>query len=147
MDEAETHVTIESSEQLENEVESIRGTIGQIASELDQRRRDLVNWRLQVRRHARAIVSAAAGVIVLLGATATLGALRGRRRPSLFAKAGRLREAFARIMEHPERVARRPPGIANQALAAAAASLSGALAHSAYDALMRRSPARTQPAA
>ena len=91
----------EMSETLGREVAIVREELDVLLAELDRRRRDLVNVRLQVRRHP---VGAALATLTLIGAAAGvvwLSVRRQRRRPGLGGHADRLREALAGRTEHP----------------------------------------------
>lgn len=52
-------------EDLERRVETIRGDLDAIVAELDRRRRELLDWRLQLRRHRGAVVAIFAGVLTI----------------------------------------------------------------------------------
>ena len=56
-----------SPEELERDVERIRDSMAGIVSELDRRRHELFDWRLQLRRHKLGIGLLAGGVVLLLG--------------------------------------------------------------------------------
>ena len=128
-------------EVLEREVEEIRDNISGIVGELDRRRQELVDWRLQVRKHRGLIAAVGASCIVGFGLTVAVGSARRKRRNQPFARARRLREAIARMIEHPELVARPQPPIGRKALAAVITALAGALAKS----LARRILDATEP--
>jgi hypothetical protein len=100
-------------------------------NELGRRRRELTDWRLQVRRHG-SFVAVAGGV--LLGVTATFLAFtawRSRRHErelrSVRGKARSLRRALARVLEHPDKVASPGPNIGQKILAAGGSALVVAL--------------------
>lgn len=112
----------EEPEALEGEITRLRGELGQIAGELQQRWRDVTDIKLHVRRHA---VGVATSVIVMGAVAAVSLAWRmrmARRRDTLPARAGRLREAVARIVDRPERVAVEPSA-AQRIVAAAIAAV------------------------
>lgn len=59
-----------SPEDLEREVESIRESMDPVIQELDARRHELTDWKLQLRRHGPALMKAGAfvaGVFVAVG--------------------------------------------------------------------------------
>lgn len=64
-------------EALEREIAGIRGTMAGLLRELDHRRHELLDWRLQVRRHAVVLIAGAAAVALLVAA-----ARMRRRRPA-----------------------------------------------------------------
>jgi hypothetical protein len=115
-------------EELEREVEDIRENIDELVTELDRRGQELLDWRSQLRKHKLLLLAVGASCLVGLSLTLALGAAKRRRRNRFFAKAGRLREALARMVAHPELVAQPQPGIGKKALTAAVSAGVGALA-------------------
>jgi hypothetical protein len=103
-------------DELELEVERRRSGLATIVDELDARRHELLDWRLQVQAHARTLrnVAVAAAVIGVVAVAATVRRSRQRRR--LVARAERVTEALSRILEHPDRVARAEPSATRRAL-------------------------------
>ena len=63
-------------EAIEHEIGGIRGALTGILRELDHRRHELADWRLQLRRHAVALAVGATAIALLVG----VAALRRRRR-------------------------------------------------------------------
>jgi hypothetical protein len=109
------------SQALAGEVAIVREELDVLLAELDRRRRDLLNVRLQLRRHG---VGTALTALALVGAAAGVGWLsvwHRRRRRRLSAPADRLREGISRMTEHPERVAAAPT-MAGKILTAAASA-------------------------
>jgi hypothetical protein len=114
------------SQTLGGEIASIRDELDVLLAELDRRRHDLLDVRLQLRRHGKgtalttlALAGVAAGAVWL-----TLG--RRRRARRLTADAGRLPGAISGITEHPGRaavVSTMAGKVATAAASAAAASL------------------------
>jgi hypothetical protein len=95
----------EASRQLEGDIAALREELGTLVGELDRRRHELVDVKLQLKRHAGgaaltgvSLVAAAAGVV-------WLRTWQARRRAHPLARAGRLGEAVSRMVERPERVA------------------------------------------
>jgi hypothetical protein len=123
--------TKEEPHELEREVEDIRGNISGIVGELDRRRNDLLDWRLQLRKHAAVLAAVTAGWLLGAGLAAAIDASRRRRRNRPFAKARRLREALSRMVAHPELVAQPHPSIGRKVLAAAASATVAALVKTA----------------
>jgi hypothetical protein len=119
---------IDSPENLEQEVEDIRDNMTDIVGELDRRRHEVLDWRLQLRRRAGPLAMAAVGLVILVGSAAGLSIWRRRRRNRPVAKARRLRDALSRMIAHPELVAQPHPSIAKKALAAAASAAAARLA-------------------
>jgi hypothetical protein len=118
----------EEPQELEREVEDIRDNITGIVGELDRRRHDLLDWRLQLRKHGPVLVAVTAGWVLAFGMTMAVGAARRRKRNRPLEKARRLRQALSRMVAHPELVAQPQPGIGRKVLAAAVSATVGALA-------------------
>jgi hypothetical protein len=95
-----------------------------LVTELNRRRHELTDVRLQVRRHALAIASSLFAVGAVAAGAVTLGVWRARRRNTLIARGGRLREAAGRMIDRPERVAVEPT--ATQRIIGAAGSAAAA---------------------
>lgn len=109
------------------EIDSLRGELGALVAELDRRRHEALDLRLQVRRHP---VAAALVAVALAAAVGGLVAFavrdrRRRRRPSV--RARETRRAIARLLSEPERVAAEPSA-ASRALGVAATAAATALA-------------------
>jgi hypothetical protein len=92
-------------EHLEHEADLVRARLLGTIGELDRRRHELLNLKLQLRRHAGDLVSVFGGLLVGAGTTAAVLVIRERRREQRLRKE-RLR-AVARLWEHPERIAAR----------------------------------------
>ena len=102
-------------DELELEVERRLAGLATIVDELDHRRHELLDWRLQVSARARQLRKAAALVAVLAAVAVGLAVRRSRRRRRLVARAERVTDALSRILEHPERVARAEPSATRRA--------------------------------
>ena len=108
------------------EIVSLRGELSALVAELDRRRHEALDVRLQVRRHPVAAAVAAATLALAVGGLLALAVAtrRRRRRPSV--RAREARRALARILEKPHRVGVEPSVIGKvvaAAVTAAAASL------------------------
>jgi hypothetical protein len=123
---------------LQRDVENIRSDLDRLVGELDHRRHELFDLRLQLRRHALPIGLAAAALVVGGGAVALLLVRRRRRAlqmASWAAKLGRLkiggvelgelRDALIQARNHSQRSGREPsaPRQIGAAGASAAASV------------------------
>ena len=95
----------ESSRQLEGEIAILREELGGLVAELDRRRHELMDIKLQARRHALGATLTGVGLLASAAGFVWLGAWRARRRRTVTARLGRLREAVSRMVERPERVA------------------------------------------
>jgi hypothetical protein len=124
------------------EIDVLRRDLGELVSELDRRRRELVDVRLQLRRHP-VVVVAAVGVGALLLGGLLARAVRDRRRRSRPAlRAREARRALSRLLEHPQRVAAEPGIAAKIATAAGVAAGSAIARHLAHLAMARAVPPR-----
>lgn len=90
------------------EIAVLRYELDSLLAELDRRRHELLDVRLQVRRHAVGVTLTAVALVGTAAAGVWLDAWRRRRRQRLAARAGRLRYAIDRMIENPERVAAHP---------------------------------------
>jgi hypothetical protein len=112
--------------EIEGQIEGLRSELDELVGELDRRRHEAMDVRLQIRRHPRV-----AGVVLALAALTVVGrltVLRRRRFESLSSRAVNLARALAVISEQdPARVRRllegRPNPTAIGALARAGAAL------------------------
>jgi hypothetical protein len=90
---------------IEGEISEIRGRLDVSLAELDRRRHELADVKLQVRRHPAAVAVAGVVVLGLLGGVAyAIYAARQRNKPA--SKARRLRRAIARMIDQPDQVAK-----------------------------------------
>jgi hypothetical protein len=87
------------------EITMLRSEIGSLVGELDRRRHELFDLRLQAKRHPVALAIAAGAAALVVGGLIAL-AVRSRRearRPSR--RARELSYAISRLVDHPDRVA------------------------------------------
>jgi hypothetical protein len=90
-------------EYLERETDLARARLLGTIGELDRRRHELLDLRLQIRRHAGDLLSILGGVLMGIGSTAAVLVLRERRRARRV-PTERFR-AVVRLWQHPERIA------------------------------------------
>jgi hypothetical protein len=102
--------------------EELSGLVG----ELDRRRHELLDVKLQVKRHALGITLSAIALVTAASGLGWLGMWRAQRRARMLSRAGRLREAVSRMVERPERVAAEPT-LPGKILSAAATAAVGTL--------------------
>jgi hypothetical protein len=114
-------------EQLEQDVDRIRGHIGTLVRELNHRRHEAFDLKLQFRRHAGRVVLVGVAVVALVAGGIAYAAARMRRRRSIKVRVNRLRAALHRISAHPERVAERTPTVSRKMLAAGGGAIAAAL--------------------
>jgi len=105
--------------QLEREIESLREEMTAIVEEIDRRREELFDWRLQLRRHGVGPAAAAAGVVVGVGVLFGI-AVWHRRRSAALVDPDHLTAA--------DLAAYASPSVTRMVLAAGLSSAAGALA-------------------
>ena len=117
---------------IEQETRETRDHLDRLVRELDGRRHDALDVKLQVRRHGRALAAVLGGVIAI-GAAVEFAIARRRRPPTLTARvadladrADRLRLALGRIVEDPDRLARTEPPSRHSVPTAVSAALEAA---------------------
>ncbi len=104
--------------ELETEITEIRSRLDRSLAELDRRRHELTDVRLQVRRHPMVAVAAGVTVLALVGGVAyAVWASRQRNKP--VSKARRLKHALSRMIDQPQKVAKAEPTVPEKILAAA----------------------------
>jgi hypothetical protein len=117
---------LESPAKLQHEVEEIRGNMDSIVSELDHRRHDVLDWRLQLQKHWVALSCVAGGVLLFAGTMIGLGIWNRQRLKRPTVRARKIKEALVRIYRDPDHVAKPSPNIANKVLAAMASTAASA---------------------
>jgi hypothetical protein len=103
--EGTTRVEEKPPRQIEREIEHLRSRLDRSLAELDRRRHELADLKLQMRKHPRVFIGAGAFVALVLGGVA-FAVWRAHERDKPVAKAHRLRIAFGRAVDKPEKVAR-----------------------------------------
>ena len=123
--------------QIEGEIAEIRGRLDQSLSELDRRRHEATDVKLQIRRHP-GVVAAAGGVVLLVlgGVAYAIWAARERERP--VSKAKRLKLAVSRMIDEPQKVAKGEPTVAEKILAAAGTAAATILTKKIIERAMNR---------
>jgi lysylphosphatidylglycerol synthetase-like protein (DUF2156 family) len=121
--------------EIEVKILALRGELGDLVSELDRRRHEAFDLKLQFRRHRTAFVIAGVAVAALLGfgIAATLRKQRRRQRPA--DRARRARRAFERLMDDPEHMGREST-VSEKVLAAAGTAAASLFVKRALDQMM-----------
>ena len=130
--------------ELETEITEVRTRLDRSLAELDRRRHELTDVRLQVRRHPMVAVAAGVTVLALLGGVAyAVWASRQRNKP--VSKARRLKHALSRMIDEPHKVAKSEPTVPEKILAAAGTAAATILVKKmmerAFDTAGRQRPA------
>jgi len=103
--------------ELESEIGEIRSRLDRSLAELDRRRHELTDVRLQLRRHPMVAVAAGVTVVALLGGVAyAVWASRQRNKP--VSRARRLKHALSRMIDQPRKVAKSEPTVPEKILGA-----------------------------
>jgi hypothetical protein len=105
--------------EIEQEITTLRDELGDLVGELDRRRREAFDLRLQARRHPLAASAAGLALAALLGGSIALLVRGARRRRRLSYQMRQLGLAFGRIARDPGSVARSEPPAAERILVAA----------------------------
>ena len=93
-------------DELEREVDRIRSNIGELIRELNHRRHEALDLRLQLRQHAGRVLLVGAVVVATIAGGIALALARLRRRRSIRLRVSQLRGALRRLAKHPERPGR-----------------------------------------
>jgi len=120
--------TSRQPEKLAQEIREIRQDMTDVVVELDRRRHEVLDWRLQLKNHLGVVLVAAVGLLLVTGGTVGASMWLGRRRQRPLERARRFRRALSRVVAHPELLAQPRPNIGNKVLGAAAGAVAGTLA-------------------
>ena len=112
-------MTIEGDEvdALERDVDRIRSNIGELIRELNHRRHEAFDLRLQFQRHATRVILAGAAMVAVFAGAIALAVARRRRRRSIGARVIRLRAVLRRISVYLEDLAGRQPSVTRKVTA------------------------------
>ena len=128
--------------EIEREIEVLRTRLDRSLAELDRRRHQLTDVRLQMKKHPGVFLGAGAGLALMAGGVA-FAVWRSRRRDELPEKARRLRKAIGRAVDKPQRVARGDAPLWEKILAAVGTTIAVNLTKRLLDSALR---ARARPA-
>jgi hypothetical protein len=116
------------STRLQDEIAALRGELSDSLSELDRRRRELLDVPRQIQEHAGIFLFVTVGAGALVAGAVGYAIHVHRRERRFGTRARHLREAVQRMSRHPERVANGEPNIAWKVLAAGLTALASTLA-------------------
>jgi hypothetical protein len=135
----------ERAREIVGEIADIRNQLDRTLAELDRRRHEATDLRLQIRRHPTVAAGVAIGILAAASGIVAM-ALIARRRERPASKARSLRRALGRAYENPHKLARPEPGIAVRVLGAVATTVGTALAKKYIEQLWSRPrPAAAAP--
>jgi hypothetical protein len=129
----------EVPEVIEGRIGLIRHELGELVAELDRRRHEATDIRLQMKRHPMIAGAAAVTVAAAIGGVIAFAIWNARRRERPAEKARRARRAMQRLMDDPDHMAREP-SVTEKILAAAGTAAASLLVKRAFD---RAMPARS----
>jgi hypothetical protein len=121
-------MTAETPRELEHDVERIRGNLTDIVQDLDRRRHEWLDWRLQLRRHPKEAGVGIAVLVLLAGGVTALIVWEKRRRARPGARVRRLGRAVSLAFERRARPATSEVTLAQKAGVAAVSAAAGVLA-------------------
>jgi hypothetical protein len=122
-------MTVEGDEvdALERDVDRIRNNIGELIRELNYRRHEAFDLKLQFQRHAARVILAGAAMFAVVAGAIVLAVARRRRQRSIGARVTRLRKALRRISAHPEQLAGGEPSVSRKVAAAGGGAIASVL--------------------
>jgi hypothetical protein len=127
MDKTPTRVDQETEDpdRIKEEIDGIRRNLGGLVDELDRRRHEAFDVRLQMRRHPLPFVLSAVVLVGVIGATVAMAVHQHREQRRLATRLRRvppflhrLRLALSRALDDPDRVAPKQPRVATKLLTA-----------------------------
>jgi hypothetical protein len=134
---------------LEGQITGLRDELGELVAELDRRRHQALDVKLQVRRHKREIALTGALLAGMAVGFLWVSVRRNRRRQRFGAQVGRFQQAMSRMIERPDRVAAEPTVTSKVlgavASAAAATVIRKVLARAFEEVMEHRRLAATEP--
>jgi len=112
---------------VEHNIDDIRQHLGELVGELNRRRREAMDLKLQFhRRPVTLVLTAVAAVGVIAGAIA-LVVLHWHHRRTLVGRADRMRGALRRVARRPELLAESEPTVGHKVAAAGGTAIAAAL--------------------
>jgi hypothetical protein len=122
-------MTVEGDEvdALERDVDRIRNNIGELIRELNHRRHETFDLKLQFQRHAARVILAGAAMFGVIAGAIVLAVARRRRERSIGARVTRLRKALRRISAHPEQLVGPQPSVSRKVAAAGGSAIASVL--------------------
>ena len=113
-----------------------RDQLTRLVTELYRRGHELTDVGFQLRRHALAVAATFLAVGAIAAGAIAVGVRRARRRNTLTAHSGRLREAVGRMIDWPEQVAAEPT-VTQRIVGSAGSAAAAVLVKAALDRMLR----------
>jgi hypothetical protein len=95
-------------EEVVGEIDVLRSELGGLVAELDRRRHEAFDVRLQASRHPVVAAGVAAALALVVGGAIAIAVRNARRNRRPTTRARDVRAALSRLAEHPRRVAAEP---------------------------------------
>ena len=111
-----------SPEELREKVDQSRERLDSLVSELDQRRHVVSRIKKTVGEHRAWAIGGGIATAGIVAAAIALAVQHQRRRQRFTARAHRWLQAFGKMINHPDRVARRDPNAAGKIMTSAAST-------------------------
>lgn len=124
------------------EIDVLRHELGGLVAELDRRRHEALDLRLQLKRHPVLVAAVVTVTALVVGGAAALVVREARERRKPTRRAREIRDALGRLVEHPREVASQP-SIGNKIASAVGVLIATTLAKRLLD----RSVPPVQPVA
>jgi hypothetical protein len=124
------------------EIDVLRHELGGLVTELDRRRHEALDLRLQVRRHPVLVATVVTVTALLVGGAVALVVREARERKRPARRAREIRDALGRLVDHPREIASQP-SIGNKIATAVGVALATTLAKRLLDRSVP--PARSVP--
>ncbi len=114
------------------EIDVLRHELGGLVSELDRRRHEALDVRLQMRRHPVLVAAVATVAALLVGGAIALVVRDARQRRHPTRRAREVRDAFSRLVSNPRQVASQP-SISNKVATAVGVAIATTVAKRLLD--------------
>jgi hypothetical protein len=114
------------------ELDVLRHELGGLVSELDRRRHEALDFRLQVKRHPVLVATVTTVAALLVGGAIALIVRETRERRKPTRRAREIRDALGRLVDHPREIASQP-SIGNKIATAVGVAVATALAKRLLD--------------
>jgi hypothetical protein len=114
------------------EIDVLRHELGGLVSELDRRRHEALDFRLQVKRHPVLVATVTTVAALLVGGAIALIVRETRERRKPTRRAREIRDALGRLVDHPREIASQP-SIGNKIATAVGVAVATTLAKRLLD--------------
>lgn len=122
------------------EIDVLRHELGGLVDELDRRRHEALDLRLQAKRHPVLVATVATAAALIVGGIIALVVRDARQRRRPVERAREVRNAFSRLVAHPRRVATQP-SISNKIMTAVGVALATGVVKRLLEQNLPRRPA------